>query len=207
MPRRHEPGAPEPPKGLRRCFENEHPGAVTTQGDVRILNGTLTGFFCSVRCPGDIILRVYDLARELRNTERTFIGGFQTPLEKEFLDLLLRGSARVVVCPARSIENMRIPQEWRPAIRTGRLLILSSFNRTHRRATAALAAQRNDLLAVLATDVFIPYAAPGGRTEALARKLSAAGKPVVTVDSPSNANLFTLGARRHPACERQASLG
>lgn len=199
VPRRYEPGAPETPKVLQRCFESGHPGPVTAHGDVRILDGALTGFFCSVRCPGDIILRVYDLARELRNTERTFIGGFQTPLEKEFLDLLLRGSARVVVCPARSIEHMRVPQEWRSPVCVGRLLILSSFHRTHRRATAALAAQRNDLLAFLATDVFIPYAAPEGRTEALARKLAAAGKPVVTVDSPSNANLLTLGARRHPA--------
>lgn len=204
VPRRYEPGAPETPKALRRWFESGHSGAVTAQGDVRILDGALTGFFCSVRCPGDIILRVYDLARELRNKERTFIGGFQTPLEKEFLDVLLRGSARVVVCPARSIEHMRIPQEWRPPIRAGRLLILSAFDRAHRRPTAALAAQRNDLLAVLATDAFIPYAAPEGRTEALARKFAAAGKPVVTVDSPSNANLLTLGARRHPAPGRPA---
>ena len=197
--RRYEPGAPDTPKALRRCFESEWVRAVTVRGDVRILEGTLTGFFCSVRCPGEIILRVYDLARELRNTERTLIGGFQSPIEKEFLDLLLRGSARAVVCPARGIENMRIPPAWRPPICEGRLLILSPFNRTHPRPTAALAAQRNALLAALAAGFLIPYAAPAGKTEALARTAAAAGKPLTTLATPATTNLLTLGARPHPA--------
>ena len=50
-------------------------------------------------------------------------------------------------------------------------------------------------MAGLATGAFIAYAAPGGKTEALARTFAAAGKPVITVDSPVNANLLTLGAR------------
>lgn len=81
-------------------------------------------------------------------------------MEKEFLDLLLRGSARVVVCPARSIENMRIRRKWGTPISDGRLLTLSSFGRSQYRATAALAAQRNDLVAALTTEFLIPYAAP-----------------------------------------------
>ena len=193
--RRYEPGAPETPAVLRRFFDCAPPGAVTARGDICILDGTLTAFFCSIRCPGDLILRIYDLARELRSTSMTLIGGFQSPMEKEFLDLLLRGSARVVVCPARSIENMRIPRPWRPAIAEGRLLILSSFARSHHRATIALAAQRNDIVAALAAGAFIPYAAPGGRTEALACELAAAGKSILTFDSPSSANLRILGAR------------
>ena len=125
----------------------------------------------------------------------TLIGGFQSPMEKEFLELLLRGSARVVVCPARSIENMRVPREWRPPISEGRLLLLSPFGRSQHRPTAALAAQRNDLVAVLATEIFIPYASPGGKTESLARQHAAAGKKILTLDGPANANLFGLGAR------------
>ena len=53
------------------------------------------------------------------------IGGFQTPMEKEYLRLLLRGSQPVVICPAPCIENMRVPIEWRPAFYEERLLILS----------------------------------------------------------------------------------
>ena len=124
----------------------------------------------------------------------TLIGGFHSPMEKEFLDLLLRGTARVVVCPARSIEDMRVPREWRLAIAEGRLLVLSLFGRSHRRPTVALAAQRNEFVAALATDAFIPYAAPEGRTEALAHEHAAAGKVILTLESPANANLRALGA-------------
>ena len=124
------------------------------------------------------------------------IGKFQPEFvgKMQFLDLLLRGSARVVVCPARSIENMRIHREWRTPISDGRLLILSSFGRSQYRATAALAAQRNALVAALATEVVIPYAAPGGKTESLARRHAGAGKSILTLDSPANANLIAIGA-------------
>ena len=72
-------------------------------GDLALLDGVLTGIFCSVRCPGDIILETYDLAKALRGAEITLIGGFQSPMEKEFLDVLLWGRVRVVICPARGI--------------------------------------------------------------------------------------------------------
>ena len=115
-------------------------------------------------------------------------------MEKECLRLLLRGSQPVVVCPARGIENMRIPREWRPALDGGRLLILSPFSGAHRRPTAKLAARRNRLVAAIAVRVFIAHAAPNGKTEAFARELAAAGKPLLTLASPANANLLTLGA-------------
>lgn len=91
-------------------------------GDLNLLDGVLTGFFCSVRCPGDIILKTYDLARALRGAEITLIGGFQSPMEKEFLDVLLWGRVRAVVCPARGLGNMRVPKTWRAPLAEGRLL-------------------------------------------------------------------------------------
>ena len=122
------------------------------------------------------------------------IGGFQTPMERECLRLLLRGKQPVVVCPARSIDNMRIPREWRPALDDGRLLVLSPFPATARRPTAELAAQRNNLVADLAQRVFIAYAAPGSKTEAFARKLAASDKPLLTLDNQANLNLTEMGA-------------
>ncbi|MYA79382.1 MAG: hypothetical protein F4X39_02495 [Acidobacteriia bacterium] len=38
------------------------------------------------------------------------------------------------------------------------------------------------------------HAAPGGKAEALARKLAESGKPLLTLDSPANANLMEMGA-------------
>ena len=111
------------------------------------------------------------------------------------LRLLLRGSQPVLVCLARGIDNIRIPRDWRPTLDDGRVLVLSPFPATARRPTAELAAQRNDLVADLATQAFIAHAAPGSKTEAFARKLIESGKPPLTLDSPANGNLVEIGAR------------
>ncbi|MCE2484356.1 MAG: hypothetical protein J4F42_02490 [Desulfurellaceae bacterium] len=104
--RHYELKAPDAPAALRRCAEMGSASAVTLQGGLGILDKRLLGFFCSVRCPGDVILKTYDLARALRETDVTIVGGFQSPMEKECLDLLLRGSASVVVCPARGLDAL-----------------------------------------------------------------------------------------------------
>ncbi len=165
-----------------------------SKGNLSLLDEPLTALFCSNRCPGDLILKTYDLARAMRDAGVPVIGGFQTPMERECLRLLLRGKQPVVVCPARGIDNMRIPRDWRPALDDGRLLVLSPFPATVRRPTAEHAAQRNDLVASLAGRVFIAHAAPRSKTEAFARKLAASGKSLLTLDSPANENLMEMGS-------------
>lgn len=97
--RRYESGTPDTPAVLQRCAEDGSVSAITSKGNLDLLDRKLIGFFCSVRCPGDAILKTYDLARALRGTDVTLIGGFQSPMEKDFLDLVLRGPSSVVVCP------------------------------------------------------------------------------------------------------------
>ena len=161
-----------------------------------MLQEPLTALFCSNRCPGDLILKTYDLARAMRGAGVPVVGGFQTPMEKECLRLLLRGSQPVVVCPARGIDNMRVPREWRDSTGSGpdaSAVALSGQSR--RRPTTDLAAQRNDLVAGLSHRVLIVHASPGGKTEAFARKIAGSGKPLFTLDRPANSNLLALGAR------------
>ncbi len=167
---------------------------IKSKGNTRLLEEPLTALFCSQRCPGDLILKTYDLIRAMRDAGVPVIGGFQTPMEKECLRMLLRGSQPVVVCPARGIDSMRVPRDWRTALEENRLLVLSPFPSTRRRPTAELATQRNDLVAELAAQVFIAHAALGSKTEAFARKLAALGKPLLTPDSPANANMVEMGA-------------
>ena len=169
------------------------PPETAHRGNLRLLDEPLTALFCSNRCPGDLILKTYDFARAMREAGVPVIGGFQTPMERECLRLLLRGEQPVVVCPARGIDNMRVPRNWRTALDDGRLLVLSPFPSTYRRPTAELAARRNNLVASQATRVFIAHAAPGSKTEAFARKLAATGKPLLTLDSPQNGNLVEIG--------------
>jgi predicted Rossmann fold nucleotide-binding protein DprA/Smf involved in DNA uptake len=142
-----------------------------------------------------LILKTYDVARALRDAGVPVIGGFHSPMEKECLRLLLRGSQPVVLCPARGIENMRIPADWRPPLAEGRLLLLSPFSTSQRRPTAESAARRNDFVAALAHRVIITHAAAGSKTEAFARKVLERGKPLLTLQGDRNDNLVSLGAR------------
>ena len=177
------------PSALRRCADVDGASAVTVKGDLGILDTRLIGFFCSVRCPGDVILKTYDLARALREINVTIVGGFQSPMEKEFLDLLLRGSASVVVCPARGLGNMRIPKSWKKPLDEGRLLLLSFFDDNIRRPTATIAARRNAWVATLVDRLLVAYAERGGKIEALCKESLTEGKRVFALDSVDNAHL------------------
>ena len=166
-----------------------------TIGNIDILNRKLLGFFCSVKCPGGIILKTYDLARSFRDAGIPLISGFHSPIEKDVFDLLLSGFQPLVVCPARSIENMRIPNAWKEAIDNGRLLVLSPFKKKHKRVTASLSEQRNRIVAMLARDAFLPYAAPGSRTENLCKDIISAGKKIFTFGDEANQSLIAMGAK------------
>ena len=192
--RRYESGAPDTPATLRRCSEAGNVPAVTSKGNLDLLDRRLIGFFCSVRCPGDAILKTYDLARTLRSADVPLIGGFQSPMEKDFLDLVLRGPSSVVVCPARGLGTMRIPKGWKNPLAEGRLLLLSFFDDNIRRPTAEIAAKRNAHVAALANRLLIAHAEKGGKTEKLCKDALAQGKPVFALDSPDNAHLLQLGA-------------
>ncbi|MGH2562528.1 MAG: hypothetical protein ACRDJH_26000, partial [Thermomicrobiales bacterium] len=163
-------------------------------GNLTILESPLLALFCSTKCPGRLIIQTSDLARALRDVGIAVVSGFHTPMERECLDLLLRGSQPVVLCPARGIQQMRVPPAWKAPLAAGRLLVLSPFDPKHHRPTRDLAAARNAFAASLAARVLIAHAAPGGQTEQFARALIAQGKPVLTFDDPHNANLLALGA-------------
>ncbi len=170
-----------------------HKGVVTALGNPEILNAKLLALFCSVKCPGKLILETYDLTQQLKQERVAVIGGFHSPMERECLEILLRGTAPVVVCPARSIAKMRVRPEFREPLENGRLLFLSPFDHKERRATQENAMARNRFVAALADAIFVAYAAPGGKTEDFCRNVLAWGKRVFIFDSPENAQLILLG--------------
>lgn len=202
------------PPGLREIpLGGKGPAAIRILGNRALVQTQPLALFCSIRCPGDIILQTYDLARALRDAGILVIGGFHSPMEKECLALLLRGSQPVLICAARCIEGMRLPAAWEPAITEGRLLILSPFEKMHRRITAATAEKRNRVVAALASEVFIAHAHPESRTERFCFDLLARKKSLWTIASPENRDLISAGARPltpsalQVLLEKRASLG
>jgi predicted Rossmann fold nucleotide-binding protein DprA/Smf involved in DNA uptake len=163
-------------------------------GNLEVLRRPLLGFFCSVKCPGELILRSYDLARSLRDTGTSVIGGFHSPIEKDCLELLLKGTQPIILCPARSIENMLIMKEYRQSLNNGRMLFLSPFDKRERRPTVKTSNCRNLFVAALSAVIFVAHAGPASKTEAFCREIFRWQKPVYTFDSDYNINLIEMGA-------------
>jgi predicted Rossmann fold nucleotide-binding protein DprA/Smf involved in DNA uptake len=165
-------------------------------GTARLPRAGMLGFICSIQCPGSIVIRALDAARELRDANVCVIGGFHSPMERECLEILLRGKQRVGYCPAHGLDSLVLTESQSAATKEGRLVLIAAFPPELRKATVEQAVQRNDLIADLATALWVPHAAPGGKAWATVRKSLAAGKPVYTFDDPANHELLDVGAKR-----------
>jgi len=155
------------PRLLTERIGDSAPPQIWTQGNLDLLALPKTALFCSARCPGHAILSAYDQAVKWRDTGRCVISGFHSSVEKEWLQILLRGSQPIIICPARSLPR-RAPPEWKKPLADGRLLVLSAFADTATRVTAELAFRRNEFVAALADDVWFAHITPGGQMAKLA---------------------------------------
>ena len=190
------------PVALEKYLGDHAPGFVTTLGNLDILlqrstphRGPRLALFCSVKCPGNLILQTYDLAQNLRLAGVPVIGGFHSPMERECLTILLRGTEPIIVCPARSITAMRLRSEYKKPLNAGQLLLLSPFTEKQRRPTVQMALYRNQFVAALADEIFVAHAEPNSKTEQFCREVLAWQKPLYTLKSDANANLIALGAK------------
>lgn len=184
------------PRSLRERLGRTAPASLRVIGDPVLLQQNLLAIFCSVRCPGNEILRLYDVARGLRDAGVPTVSGFHTPMEKECLITLLRGKQPIVICPARSIHRLRVPDLWQRAIAEGRLIVVSAFAQTVTRTSKETGAQRNRLVAALAENVLIAHAEPGGQTAQLAAELTKAGRSPWNLASSDVAKYVEYPAHR-----------
>ena len=155
-------------------------------------------FFCSKACPGDLILKAQDWANARGPDSAPVIGGFHTPIERDVLRILLRGSASVTIVLACSVQGYRMSPALKTAVAARTAQIISPFPAAQTRTTAATAEARNrHILTQMVTargSVLFAHAAPSGKTESLAHEAAALGLRLLTLNSPANANLIALGA-------------
>ena len=163
-------------------------------GNLDLLRNETLALFCSARCPGSLILKFYDALRALRDERQTIISGFHSPLEQEGLLMLMQGQSGIVICPARSIDAMRVPVAWHQVLSDKRLLVLSPFAAHEERITARLATRRNEFVSAIADRVLIVYAEPSGRTAKLAQTILERGTQLLTLPAPENKHLLDAGA-------------
>ena len=141
-------------------------------GCLDLISTPKTALFCSKRCPGNTVIATMDQARKWRDQGRCIISGFHSPLERECLRILLRGIQPIIICPARSLEKMKIPMEWHEGIVASRILLLSPFESSQLRITDVLSNQRNKMVAAMADELYFAHITPNGKTERLAKEIS-----------------------------------
>jgi predicted Rossmann fold nucleotide-binding protein DprA/Smf involved in DNA uptake len=157
------------PERLKRRLRADAPDRVTSLGNPDLLASPKTALFCSARCPGSVILTAHDRATRWRDEGCCIISGFHSPVEKDCLQILLRGRQPIIMCPGRAIDRMHLPPTLRGPIEEGRLLFLSPFSSSDRRVTKELATQRNRFAAALADEIVFVHITPGGHLDELRR--------------------------------------
>ena len=180
---------------MQQHLGKDAPNAITAIGNLDILRKNPTAIFCSTKCLGDLIVKTYDIAQILRNAGMTVISGFHSPMERECLTILLRGAQPVIICSAKSINNMRISKEYKKPLKDGRLLFLSPFDENQRRISAKRSHYRNLFVAALSAVIFVTHAGPASKTEAFCKEILSWQKPIYTFDSDYNKNLVEMGTR------------
>ncbi len=81
------------PASIGAYLKIDTPEVIWARGNIDLLpKENLWALFCSNKCPAEIILKAHDLAHEFKEVGVSTIGGFHSPIEKESLRVLLRGS-------------------------------------------------------------------------------------------------------------------
>ena len=145
------------------------------------------------QCAADLLREVYPGLAPIRGGADSGMDGAIADGEGEPFPLV----STTAVCPARSLDRMRLKREYKEPMAAGRLLLMSPFGEKVRRLTADTALTRNRFVAALADTVLIAHAQPGSKTEQLAQEVVGWGKQVYTLDHPANERLLALGVLRY----------
>ena len=135
-------------------------------GNKEIWELSKTAFLCSDKFSAGSVMKSYDWAADMKRQGRCVISGFQSKLEKDVFDLLLRGSQPVILALARSLYD-KPPAKLKPHIEAGHLLIVSQFAPNIGRSNRNLAYLRNQFIVDNADEVVFAHIHAGGMLEKL----------------------------------------
>ena len=150
---------------------------IRSLGNAKIIHHHKTAFLCSRRYPARAVLHIYDWAKAMRERGECVISGFHSLLERDVLDILLKGSQPIILAAARGLQKRYSPNV-RDALDSGRLLVLSPFPDSVTHITADTARTRNEFMLTLADRIVIGYMSKDGL---LAKTLSAAAPHKETI--------------------------
>lgn len=129
-----------------------------TIGDISLLDRHLIGFLAGSKIAALSVLPTLDWASDVAAREDvSIVSGFQSQLEHQVLEFLLRGRCGIICVLARSLYK-RIPCEFKEAFSQGRILFVSEEKQS--RPSIESASRRNRLVVSMANELIIPSLSP-----------------------------------------------
>lgn len=131
-----------------------------TLGNTSLLDRKKIGYFASSKIATLSVLPTLDWATEVAQHEDVaIVSGFHSKMEREVLDFLLRGKCGIVCVLARSIYK-RIPEKFREAYNSGRVLFIAPFKTSATRTSRHLCQQRNEYVASISDELVFSTLTP-----------------------------------------------
>lgn len=154
--------------GQIRCYTKD------SVGNEELLDLKKTAFLCSRKVSAGIVLKCYDWAIEQREAGNCVISGFHSTIEKDVFHYLLKGTQPVIIALHRGI-GPQIEKNFAGHLQSGRLLIITPFERKIARGDKRTAAIRNKLMIDLADEIVVGDASPDGELEKVLQEIN---KPI-----------------------------
>lgn len=131
-----------------------------TLGNTSLLDRKKIGYFASSKIASLSVLPTLDWAAKISKREDvTIVSGFHSKMEREVLDFLLRGKCGIVCVLARSIYK-KIPDKFREAYNSGRILFIAPFKTSATRTSRHLCQQRNEYVASISDELVFSSLTP-----------------------------------------------
>lgn len=139
-------------------------------GNKDILKLHKTAFLCSQKVPAEIVLKSYDWAKQQRQQGNCIVCGNHSQIEKDVVEILLRGAQPLIMVVARSMKKSW-PLKIEKAVKENRLLIISPFADNVKRVSRKTAEQRNREIINLSNKIVIAHKTQGGQLDKLSKEL------------------------------------
>lgn len=131
-----------------------------TLGNISLLDRKKIGYFASSKIATLSVLPTLDWAVEVAQREDVaIVSGFHSKMEREVLDFLLRGKCGIVCVLARSIYK-KIPDKFREAYNTGRVLFIVPFKTSATMASRHLCGKRNEYVSSISDELVFSSLTP-----------------------------------------------
>ena len=131
-----------------------------TLGNISLLDRKKIGFFASSKIASLSVLPTLDWATEVaKRDDVAIVSGFHSKMEREVLDILLRGRCGIICVLARPIYKV-IPSKYRNAYAQDRILFISYNTAKSTITSRHLCQKRNEYIAAISDELIFSSLTP-----------------------------------------------